>query len=206
LAGESRTTKESNWSGQEASRRPREFLRRRLDDDLDPVDWVPPSERRQVEERQHEPIPPAELCPTCTSERRKSELTWVTSDLPGGGMQQIPWCERHGAIDLREPEPPDPNVCSSCGADVIWEMGDPRAGFQPVCVRCGPIQVREPEVDRREERPFRHDVSSNLPPPSMGRARGLTERDVVAVRRIPKPQPGPNLVFVDRHQGPTRPG
>jgi hypothetical protein len=185
------------WNGEEVSRRPRQFSGRRGEEPE--FDWVPPSEKRRIEEHRLDPLPAPEVCKKCGQ-----EVVWMIENLPGGGMRQVPHCERHGPVDLSPPPPADPNRCVECRQELVWELLDPHLSFQPVCPSCGPVHVHEPEVDPRAERPFAHQVSFNLSP-APPRARGLTERDVVGAIRLSRPQRGPRTVFLQPHEGPTRP-
>jgi len=144
------------------------------------------------------------LCARCDD-----ELVWVAQPLPGGGVEQIPVCERHGAVDLSEPEPPDPNACPECGREVVWQMDDPLVGFVPVCPVHGAVEMPPPtpKVDSRQEQPFQHQVAfAGLGAVRTGRARGLMEGDVVGAIRQSRAQPGPKLLIVPPHEGSARPG
>jgi hypothetical protein len=194
LAGEARTdTRRSSWGDEDVSRRPREMLRQfsRPDDPDTAFEWTPPSERRleerrQIQERQAAPVPPPVCCSRCSQ-----EVVFVIEDLPGGGMRQVAHCEVHGVVSLEEPEPADPNVCSSCGEhELVWALEDPQAGFQPMCPACGPVAPAKaaPPKSRltTEETPWRHEVTFHVAAVETGRARGLTERDVVGAIRAPR--------------------
>jgi hypothetical protein len=187
------------WAGEDMSPRPRQFLRRR-DQDFE-TEWLPPSERRMQEWHQ-EPIPPPVCCPSCGV-----EVTWIMQPVPGAADIQAPWCERCGSVSLEEPDPPDPNLCPSCQSTVTWEIGDARGGFVPTCPVHGTVEMPKPKVDPREERAFQHRVHFGGLPPAPQRPRGLTQRDVIGPVRMSRRQPpGPKLVFIDPHAGPTRPG
>jgi hypothetical protein len=186
------------WNGEEISKRPRQFARRR--DEEPEFDWTPPSEKRRIEERQHDPVPPPVCCQKCGQ-----EVVWMMQPVPGAADIQIPVCEKHGEVDLSPPERADPNVCPECGADVVWDLVEGAKSFVPVCGRCGPVEVPQPKVDPRQEQPFQHQVNFNLPPPAPGRSRGLREGDIVAVVRASRPQRGPRLDIMLPHMGPTRP-
>jgi hypothetical protein len=185
------------WAGGDVSPRPRQFLARR-DQDFE-TERVPPNERRQIGEQHPEPIPPPVCCPRCGV-----EVTWIMQAVPGATDIQAPWCEGCGPVNLEEPPAPDPNLCPSCQSTITWEVGDGRGGFVPVCPVHGSVEVHEPKADPREERPFVHPVSFNLPPAPPRRG-GLTERDVIGAVRWSRPAPGPKILFVDPHSGPTRP-
>jgi hypothetical protein len=183
---------QSSWSGEHVSRRPRELLRRGDDDD---DEWMPPGSGSTRPERQVAPIPPPETCPRC-----KAEILWVTQ--PGNG--QVPVCERCGAIDLRPPEPADPNRCARCGQEVVWEMSG-----QPVCDSCGLVEMPKPAPGRKQpvaEQPWRREVVFGMPQVDTGGRRGLAQGDVVGAIRAPRLQPGLKIVFVDPHEEATRSG
>jgi hypothetical protein len=188
-----------NWAGEEVSRKPRQFAGRR--DEQVETEWTPPSERRQIEERPVAPIPPPVCCPRCGQ-----EVLWIVQDVPGGGIEQRPVCEIHGLVDLSEPEPPDPNRCPSCRREVTWELLEGGTGFVPVCPVHGPVEVHVPEVNPREERPFKHEVDFGGPPPASERPRGLREGDLIGAVRRSRPQPRPKADIMLPHVGPTRPG
>ena len=157
------------WNGEEVSGRPRQFSGRPVGD-VNPFDWVPPGERRRLPEHQEEPLPKADLCPTCASERRTSEIVWWMETLPGGGSQQVPWCEVHGFVDLSEAEERDENLCPGCGTgDLFWELVE--GSFQPVFERCGVVKVPAPAPARLpEEQPFMHQVNFSPIAPGGGAA------------------------------------
>jgi hypothetical protein len=202
LPGEARTQgRKSAWAGQEISNRPRELLHRRDQADIDPTDWVPPSERRRQAELPSDPLPPPDECPICGV-----EVVWVTQKPPGGGTRQVPCCELHGLVSLTQDER-DLNICPGCGAELLWELREGVEGFVPACELCGPVTLPAPARVPRAlgGRPFAHQISFNLPPPEAGRARGLREGDVVGAVRAPRRQDGPRINFIDPHVGPTRP-
>jgi hypothetical protein len=197
LSGVARTApKKSSWAGEEVSRRPREMLGWGKDIE---AEWTPPSEHRRINEHRADPIPPAETCKGCGQ-----EVLWIALRLPGGGIEQRPWCERCGPVDLSEPEP-DLEHCS-CGRELLWELQEGVEGFQPACETCGPVKLPAPaRVPRAlEERPFAHQVSFNLPPPEIGRARGLREGEIPGAVRKPRAQPGPKVDIMLPSVGPTR--
>jgi hypothetical protein len=191
----------SFWDEQEVTKRPRQFGRR-PDPDDDPGDWMPPAERRLQEPRREEPLPEAILCPTC-----KVEAVWIIQQQPGGGIVQLPICDKHGPIDLAPP-PVDPTQCPHCGLELVLDAG---ASMQPICEVCGPVEVPTPPSSARgrrrqeEEQPWQHQVSFSTVTVDKMRPRGLTERDVVGAVRMARPQPGPRISFVPMPEGPTRP-
>jgi hypothetical protein len=160
---------------------------------------VPPSEKRREEEQHREPIPPPVCCPRC-----RQEVLFVTQSVPGGAVAQIPWCERCGPVSLEEPPAPDPNRCVECAAELVWDVTG--EDMQAICERCGPVELPKPKVDPREERPFQHEVDFGGLSAAPQRARGLTERDVVAAIRTSRPLSGPKVDIMLPRPGATRPG
>jgi hypothetical protein len=189
----------STWAGEHVSRRPRELLHR--DDADDGGEWAPPGERSSRPEAQAlEPVPPPIQCPRC-----ETELFFVMQPVPGAGQQRVAMCERHSAIDLQDPAPPDPGACTGCRAPLVWQLGD-YEGFQPFCPLHGPVQAPNP-VRRQDIRevPWRHEVEFGIGAVATGRTRGLQQGDAVAAIRMGRPQAGPKLLIVDPQEGPTRP-
>jgi hypothetical protein len=198
----------STWSGEHVSRRPRELLHR--DDNDDGDEWAPPGERSSRPEPQTSaPLPPPLCCPKC-----RQEVLWLTTTSANGQAVQTPTCERHGAVDLREPERPDPSKCAECGGHLVWQLQGAQEGFQPVCSACGPVQAPKPAPGRSQplrgrqeapQQPWRHEVDFGVGAAATGRLRGLRQGDAVAAIRARKPQAGPKIWIVDPREGPTRP-
>jgi hypothetical protein len=135
------------------------------------------------------------------------ELVWRIQKLPGGVIQQQPWCDRHGPVDLSEPPPSDPNACPECSADLVWEIDNPHVGFQPTCPSCGPVTMPPRARSDVQEQAFVHEVAFGVTAHiESGRARGLQLGDLPGATRAPRPQPGPRIMFIDPHPGVTRRG
>jgi hypothetical protein len=128
------------------------------------------------------------LCPRCDS-----EIVFVTQAVPGGGLAQLPWCERcGGTIDLHVPEPVE-GSCVRCGGEVVWELREPGQGFVPVCGAHGVTQVHE-----KKGAPQAHWASfPALTAPSGARRRGLSAADVVGAIRQPRRPERSQLLFLD---------
>jgi hypothetical protein len=89
----------------------------------------------------------------------------------------------------------------------VWEMRDPHEGFQPVCPVHGAVEMPRLMVDAPHEQPWRHEVTfAGLGTAGTGRSRRLQLGDIPGAIRQSRPQPGPKILFVDPHAGPTRPG
>ena len=119
------------------------------------------------------------------------------------GPNQVPWCQRHGVVNLEVPEP-TPDTCVACGHEPTWEMRDTDQGAQqmPVCSQCGVTTVHT----RKDQQPKREVswASFASPQPALdgrrGRPRGLCLGDIPGAVRMPSPAPRAKVDFLPPYE------